>query len=137
MRRSESLGTGAPTAIVLAGGQSTRLGRDKAAVEVNGVALLDGVVRVLHHITDDILIVEAPSQLRPNLPTRVSVRRIHDERVGVGPLGGLHAGLGASRPGHAWVVACDIPFPHAGLLTRMMLLADGYDAVVPMWLGKP
>lgn len=126
-----------PTALVLAGGRSTRLGRDKALEPVGGVPVLARVLHVLARLTGDIVLVEAPGAQRELPDLDVALRRTVDDTPGAGPLAGLAAGLRASRSAHAWAVACDLPFLHQGLLLRLMGAAPGWEAVVPVWQGRP
>jgi molybdopterin-guanine dinucleotide biosynthesis protein A len=114
---------------VLAGGQSKRLGRDKALLEVHGQALVTRTIQKLTALSDDLLVVTGePARYAPlGLPARL----ISDERPGVGSLMGIYSGLRASRHTHALAVACDMPFLNLPLLRYMVPLADGYDVVIP------
>jgi len=117
------------SAIVLAGGQSKRLGRDKALLELQGQPLVTRTVQKLAGLSDDLLVVTSdPARYAPlGLP----VRLISDERPGVGSLMGIYSGLRAARHTHALAVACDMPFLNLPLLRYMLPLADGYDVVIP------
>ena len=117
------------TGIVLAGGKNLRLGRNKAIEKVGGVTLIGRVVERLQQVCGDIIIVNAttPKEL-PELPGTRSVTDLYAEG---GPLGGIYAGLTASRTDLNIAVACDMPFLSVKLLRHMLELADGYDAVVP------
>ena len=112
------------------------MGRDKALEEIDGKPLLEYVAHALSSLTDDIVLVESPgaSRLLPELGQ--NVRRVVDDPPNRGPLGGLQAGLAASRSDAAWVVACDMPFVDGRLLTHMAGAIDGWDAVVPVWKGR-
>ena len=122
------------TGIILAGGQSLRLGRDKALEILGGKTLLERVVDSLAQVAKDILIVGA---LQKHPVTQFpSVRILEDTYSGRGPLGGLYTGLVAAASDYAWVVACDMPLLDAQLLQYLMELAPGYDAVVPRLDGK-
>ena len=113
--------------IVLAGGRSRRLGRDKALVEVGGVRLIDRVLGVVRQLTDDVVVVggDPRSCARPGVPV------IPDRWPGMGPLGGIHSGLEAVRYPRALVVGCDMPFLDLRLLRFMILLSADYDVVIP------
>lgn len=117
------------SAIVLAGGRSNRLGRDKALLEVEGQPLVSRTVQKLAALSDDLLVVSGdPVRYEPlALPARL----ISDEQPGVGSLMGIYSGLRASRHPHALAVACDMPFLSIPLLRYMVPLADGYDVVIP------
>ncbi len=117
------------SAIVLAGGQSKRLGRDKALLEVEGQPLVSRTVHRLAALSDDLLVVSSdPARYAPlGLPAKL----ISDEQPGVGSLMGIYSGLRMARHTHALAVACDMPFLNLSLLRYMMPLADGHDVVIP------
>ncbi|HSR31761.1 MAG TPA: molybdenum cofactor guanylyltransferase [Anaerolineae bacterium] len=115
--------------VILAGGQSERLGRDKSLLEVAGEPLLARAVRLLAVLSDDLIVVT-------NDPTRYTrldlvARLVSDERPGFGSLMGMYSGLKAANHQRALVVACDMPFINLPLLRYMLSLAEGHDVVVP------
>jgi molybdopterin-guanine dinucleotide biosynthesis protein A len=117
------------SAVILAGGKSTRLGQDKALLRVDGQTLLTRTVHTLAALSDDLVVVA-------NYPNRykalaLPVRLVPDERPGFGSLMGIYSGLSAARQPHALVVACDMPFLNMDLLRYMLSLAHGQDVVVP------
>ena len=107
-------------AYVLAGGGSTRFGRDKALVEFGGDPLLLQIVRVAHGCTDNVAIVasrEKYATLGPELQI------IEDRWPGEGPLGGIITALqhttatealahSSTDSAHTWnlILSCDLPF---------------------------
>lgn len=123
--------TGEPTvaAIVLAGGRSSRFGRDKLVERLDGRPLLDHAIDAVRSITTDVLVVVAPGSDR-DVPD--GVRIVHDDRPFEGPLAGVAAGLAASDAEIVLVVAGDMPSMVAGVLARLvMCLAEtGADAAV-------
>jgi len=121
--------------LVLAGGSSRRMGRDKALLDLgDGRPLLLRVVQALSGLCDDLLVVtDRPDRYaRLELPARL----VTDARPGLGPLGGLEAGLWEARHDFALVVGCDLPFLHRGLLRYMLSLERDYQALVPWWEGR-
>ena len=123
MSHSES----AVSAIVLAGGQSRRMGRDKALIDYQGRPIIAHVIDTLHGLSDDIAVVSNRSDLYGPFGARV----VPDYEPPCGPLGGIAAGLQAAQHPLAVVVACDMPFLNVTLLRWLIDLAEGYDAVVP------
>jgi molybdenum cofactor guanylyltransferase len=95
-------------AVVLAGGRSTRMGRDKASLPFGHETLLQRVVRVLADCVAEVVVVARPGQDLPEMPR--DVRLAHDEVEDRGPLGGLAPGLRASRAEAVFATACDAPF---------------------------
>lgn len=120
------------TGIVLAGGKSSRLGRDKSQELVGERTLLHRVVDALAQVADDVLIVMSPDQLLRRIPAHPDVRIVHDLQQGRGPAAGLYAGLRAASSNYAWALGCDLPFLNPNLLGYLMSLAPGYDAVLPV-----
>ena len=117
------------TLIILAGGKSLRLGRNKALEIVSGKSLIERVAERLKPITDQLIIVTSKEQV--GLPFIHGAEVVADIYPGKGPLGGIYTGLMASRSDQNIVVACDMPFLNAELLRHMIELSPGYDAVVP------
>jgi len=117
------------SAIVLAGGESRRLGQDKCMLPVEGQPLLARTLALLASLAGDLLVVS-------NDPYRAAdlgrpVRLVPDQQPGVGALMGLYSGLKAARHDRAVAVACDMPFLNLPLLRYMISLAAGYDVVLP------
>jgi len=119
------------TSIILMGGSSTRLGRDKAVEVLAGVSLLDRVINKMTQISNEVLLVMKPDQSRNINFSSSSVKIIYDTPLGDGPLAGLYSGLKASSSEYTWVVGCDMPFLNTELLQYQMEFASKYDAVVP------
>ena len=116
--------------VVLAGGQSQRMGSNKALLRIDDrETLIERVVNNLKPLSDDIVLVSNAPELYVDLP----VRQTADQFPGAGPLAGLHAGLQTAR--HPWslVVACDMPLVDHRLVRFMVLLTQGHDLVVPRW----
>lgn len=94
--------------LVLAGGASTRMQRDKAAIEYHGQSQLHWTFRLLSHVCAATFVSVRPDQREE--PTRAGLPQIVDRQPGIGPIAGISAALHA-HPKAAWlVVACDLPF---------------------------
>ena len=122
------------SSVILAGGKSRRMGRDKSQLMLNGETLTARAVRKLAALTDDlILVTNTPEQFEG-----LSARLAGDVIPGGGALSGIHAGLTAARHEWALVVACDMPFLNLDLLRYIAGLAPGASAVavVPRWKGE-
>jgi len=125
------------TALVLAGGKSVRMGRDKSRLRLGDKTLLERVLESVAPLCGEVVLVTAKGQSLDWLPgghTFKSVQDLHPER---GPLGGLYAGLKASSPPYSVVVGCDMPFLNRRLLAFLAEQARTYDAVVPLVHGRP
>jgi molybdopterin-guanine dinucleotide biosynthesis protein A len=113
--------------IVLAGGHSSRLGTDKAFVNVNGQSLIKQIVAKLNSLSDDLIIVTDS----PEKYNHLEARLVGDIYPGRGALGGIYSGLRAAANAYSLIVACDMPFLDLNLLRYMILLARGHDVVIP------
>lgn len=120
------------TGIVLAGGRSRRMGRDKAALPFGDLPLLAWVVQRVATVCHPIIVVARdPDAYRDSGATVVA-----DRWPGEGPLVGLHAGLAATETEYAAAIACDLPFVEPALLSALINLSPGWSAVVPEALGN-
>lgn len=114
------------TGIVLAGGRSRRMGRDKALLELGGRSLIEIVVERMGRICAEVLVVAAEEETYAGL----GVPLVVDRFPGVGVLGGLHAGLQAAGNEVALAVGCDMPFLSPDLLRAFLGWVEGFDVAV-------
>jgi len=114
--------------IILAGGQSTRMGRDKAGLELRGSTILQALAARFGRELGPVIVAARRGQ-KVELEGASVVRDVHP---GCGPLGGLHAGLEASPDDENLLVACDMPFADPELGAHLLSLLDDHDAVVPL-----
>lgn len=124
-------------AIVLAGGRSSRFGRDKLAEPIDGRPLLHHAIAAVQAVAAEIMVVAAPGQ-DPALPE--GVRLVHDAAAFEGPLAGLSAGLEALDPAidRVVVVAGDMPSLEPAVLTRLVaMLGPSVDLALLAVSGEP
>jgi molybdopterin-guanine dinucleotide biosynthesis protein A len=114
---------------ILAGGESSRMGRDKALLELDGVALVVRTARLVERVAETPTIVGAPDRLGA-----LGFNVIGDEWAGAGPLGGIATALHASNAPWNLIVACDLPYLTKAWLEYLVVraLSSTADAVVPM-----
>ena len=117
--------------IVLAGGKSLRLARDKLLETVGNKSLLERVVSSVSSFSSEIIIVTAGEQTVRQFADYPKLRVVTDIYPGKGPLGGIHAGVVASTSFRNLVVASDMPFLNKALLRYMIQLSANSDLVVP------
>jgi len=117
--------------IILAGGRSTRLGRNKVVEKIGSQSLIERVISSLSIFQSEIIIVEAKNSNLPRLTDYSRLKVVQDIHPNRGSLGGIFSGLAASQSFHNLVVACDMPFLNVKLLRYMMDVAEGYDLIVP------
>ena len=117
------------SSILLAGGKSSRMGKDKARLKLDGrLMVLQGIARKLLTISDEV-IVATDGRRYKNLNVRV--KWVDDVYPGAGSLVGLYSGLKEASSDYALVVACDMPFLNLELLRYMIALPRDYDILAP------
>jgi molybdopterin-guanine dinucleotide biosynthesis protein A len=121
------------TIVVQAGGESRRMGQDKALLPFLGRPLISRVIDRVSIVADELLVTTN----RPEAYRFLGLPLIPDRIPGRGALGGLFTALSAGRYPLVAVVACDMPFVSADLLVaeRNLLESEGFDAVMPRTEG--
>jgi len=113
------------TALILAGGDSRRMGRDKAALTLGGSSLLQRAIQAMRAIFPTVLVsVRAP---RPD----IDALQVLDGLPDAGPLAGLCAGLRCTQTPWVFALATDMPYLCAPLIEHLATLRGNYQAVVP------
>ena len=120
------------TAIVLAGGRSSRMGTPKALLRFDDEPLIVRIVRTLQPLFGEIVVVAAPGQVLPPMP----VTLVRDEVPHQGPVGGIYYGLQAVGDDLAFVTSCDSAFIVPALISHLASLSAGWEVVVPRWEGR-
>jgi len=121
------------SAIILAGGQSRRMGKNKALLPVHGQPLILWIAQRLKPLTQDIIVVARSEEPYTSLGLSVTL----DRWAGIGPLAGLHAGLMAAANPWAFVLACDMPLVSPKLLRFLLeLREEDTDVVMPCVGGR-
>jgi molybdopterin-guanine dinucleotide biosynthesis protein A len=117
------------TVVIQAGGQSSRMGRDKALIPFLGQPLIARLVRRLTPLADELLVITN----RPDDYTFLGLPLFGDKIPGRGALGGLYSALEAASQPRVAVVACDMPFANPILLQFQaeLLEAESADVVIP------
>lgn len=119
------------TLLLLAGGESRRMGRPKALLPVEGRTLIEWQVqRLAPEFAETLIAAAAPEQV----PAALQASAVLDRQRGRGPLGGLEAGLSAARMPVVVVLACDVPSFSARLartLVTRLVEEPRADAAVP------
>src|SRR5579862_800424 len=109
---------------VLAGGQSTRMGADKAFLQLNGHTLLERALQTVSAVASAVWILGGREKFG------VFGNVIEDEFPDHGPLGGIHAALRASHADLNLILAVDMPFVDARFLEYLVQRAGAKAAVV-------
>jgi len=116
------------TLLVLAGGQSRRMGRPKPWIEVGNSNLIRYVVQRLAPAFSELMVSFAePEQMEQLVPYRV----VFDRKPNAGPLAGLEAGLLAAHNQVLFAVACDMPYVERSTAELAVAAARSCDAAIP------
>ena len=115
------------SAIVLAGGKSSRMKRNKALLPLGEKTFIGTIVDELKEYFDEVIVVTN----KPEDYRFLDCGFTSDLFADMGPLGGIHAGLLYTKNKYAFVTACDMPFIDAQVALKLAGLADGYDGAVP------
>lgn len=109
------------TAIILAGGKSSRMGFDKQFLKIDKRRLMDNIINKLKKEFDEIIIVTNKPEHYIGLGHKITVDILKDK----GPLGGIHAGLNISSSQYALVMACDMPNANIDYIRYMKAYVEG------------
>jgi molybdopterin-guanine dinucleotide biosynthesis protein A len=120
------------SAIVVAGGQSSRMGQPKAILRFGKHTLLERIVAELQPSFSEVIVVAAPEEIaRFDLRVVKGVKIVRDEVAFAGPLVALGRGLAAAQRDIAFVCSCDLPMLMARLAHALCEMIGDYDAVIP------
>ncbi len=125
------------TAVILAGGMSRRLGRNKAVEPFQGEPMVRRVIHRMREVASNIIVVANDEERVAELDLPGNVTPVIDEYPGKGSLGGIYTGLHAAPTEWAIFCACDMPFPSPRLYRALLSNRDTNDAVVPVVDGRP
>lgn len=114
------------TAIILAGGSSSRMGEDKGLMLVDGKPMIQHVIDVAKGVVENIIIVSNNKEYE-----KFGHPVIQDEIKGKGPLGGIYTGLKNSKTQLSLVLSCDIPYVNASLLNLLISHSEDSDITIP------
>src|ERR1700693_1012355 len=119
---------------VLAGGKSSRMGRDKALLEIDGVTLIVRAVKLVQAVLDEPTVIASRAGYES-----LGLRMVGDDFPGYGPLAGVATALCISQKRWNLVVACDLPYLTKAWLEYLIerALKSEADAVVPMNVRGP
>ena len=117
--------------IVLAGGRSSRLGHNKAQVNIGDKSLFQRVLDGISFLEGEIIVVTSGKEDFSSLSYYPRHRIVTDIYPSRGPLVGIFSGLQVSKSRYNIVVACDMPVLNQALLSHMIQLAGGFDVVIP------
>jgi molybdopterin-guanine dinucleotide biosynthesis protein A len=113
--------------VILSGGESSRMGVNKAFIEIQGKRIIDSIVKLLSILFPEVIIVT-------NTPLDyacINARIVTDIFPQKGSLGGIYTGLFYSSHPYSLVVACDMPFLRREVIEYMTGKIGSNDVVIP------
>jgi len=113
--------------VILAGGTSSRMGKDKALLPFRGTTMIDHILCQVEGLGKETLIIANDLEAYKHFAIPV----YPDVVPGIGALGGLLSALTVAAHPHVLVLACDMPFVNQSLYRHLMSLITEYDAVMP------
>jgi molybdopterin-guanine dinucleotide biosynthesis protein A len=113
--------------IILSGGKSSRMGKNKAFIEIDGVSIIQRIYNLFKTLFSEIVIVTNELELFQNFQAKIYRDLIPDQGV----LGGLYTGIYYSSFPHAFCVGCDMPFLNGSVIRYLIEKRKDYDVVVP------
>ena len=99
------------TGIILVGGQSRRMGRDKGLINLHGKSFLERIINAVQPYSSKVLLVGDQS-----IYEKFGVERIEDEIKNEGPIAGVYSGLLASKTKYSLVLSCDVPLINSEII---------------------
>lgn len=115
------------TGIILAGGKSSRMGKNKALLEIGGERIIDKAVSLFKSLFKEVILVTNTPEEYAGLDVKV----VTDIFPGKGSLGGIYTGMVYASCDYSFVVSCDMPFLKRELIEYLIDIKDGFDVVVP------
>ena len=115
------------TGIILSGGKSTRMGENKAFIELEGVPIVRRIYTLFKELFQEVIIVTNQQELFKNFDSKIYSDLIPNQ----GALGGLYTGLYFSTFQYSFCVACDMPFIKKALVQYIINHIEGEDVIVP------
>jgi molybdopterin-guanine dinucleotide biosynthesis protein A len=112
---------------VTAGGASSRMGRDKAWLEIDGQSMIERVIAALWPVTSSVSVIANRREYE-----RLGLPVFADENVGIGPLEAIRVALANTEAPQVVLAGCDMPFVTPELFRFLLDLSAPYQAVVPL-----
>ena len=120
------------TGVLLVGGESRRMGTNKAFLKIEGQTLLERNLQVLDKVCAEVFISCRESTMYQDY----GFKTIPDLIKGQGPMAGLYAALQQAKYDYMFIAACDMPFLNAEAIICLHGFCEDYDIVLPSVSGK-
>lgn len=122
------------SAIILVGGEAKRAqGREKYFFLHDGKTFISRLLDTLVPVVDEVILVARNSEQCKRFKDFPDIICVTDKRAGIGPIGGIHAGVLAASGDDLFISGCDMPFVNREIVVRLFTFINTYDAVIPAW----
>jgi molybdopterin-guanine dinucleotide biosynthesis protein A len=122
------------TAIILVGGEAKRAeGREKYFFLHEGKTFLSRLLDSLVPVVDEVILVARNPEQCIRFKDYENIFCVTDIRTGIGPIGGIHAGVLAAKGENVFISGCDMPFVCGEIVNQLFSRINGYDAIIPAW----
>lgn len=134
----EKIGAGEVALLLIAGGQSARMGEDKRFLAFGGETLLERLLKKAAGLPfrERFLCVESATDRLKNLAHRYGYTLLADELQGQGPAEGLRRGLSAMEREWGFALSCDMPFFSFAVLEKLLAHRGEAEAIIPVAGGR-
>ncbi|MFZ3071977.1 MAG: molybdenum cofactor guanylyltransferase [Thermodesulfobacteriota bacterium] len=127
--------------VILLGGESKRMGKDKAGVKISGKTLFSMVYEKVSPLFDEVMVSARDknydvARLMKKKAGTAPFRVVYDELPGRGPAIGLLSALKNARNVWVFAIGCDSPFPSPKLIRRLAKSKEGFDCVIPVHFNR-
>jgi molybdopterin-guanine dinucleotide biosynthesis protein A len=122
------------SAVILAGGKSSRMGRPKADLKFEAASMLDYIVSEMTRVFNELIVMVAEERFYPW--EGYGARAVADRAPYRGPVAALAQALREIRFDRAFVCSCDVPFVNGDLARKFCDMLGDHDALVPEVNGK-
>ncbi len=117
--------------VIVAGGKSERIGRDKKFIKLKGKYFLEHAIETAKKLSENIIISVGSKRQKKQVRKITNLKIVVDSAESRGPVAGLYEGLRECAHEYAIVLPCDTPLMQAKVFEHMLRECAGYDAVVP------
>jgi molybdopterin-guanine dinucleotide biosynthesis protein A len=122
------------TAIILVGGEAKRVhGLEKYFFTHGGKTFIERLLESLTPVVGEIILVAKDPDQCARFAQFTDITCVPDIRRGLGPIGGIHAGVLVAKGDELFISGCDMPLINRDVVTLLFSMIDGYDAVIPAW----
>ena len=120
------------TGIILSGGRSSRMGENKAFLELNGKSIIEVIISKMKNLFEETLIISN----EPELYKQFNLPVFEDKYKYLGPLAGIHSGLSNSSNQSNLIISCDLPLVSKKMIKYLIEFNSQKEVILYKYGGK-